>query len=153
MPYTIHVENMIDPRPLAVVRRRATIGQLPKVVPDACGVVWNALRAQQAKGAGRHIALYLDDQINLEVGVEMNGPFTPTGELIASSLPAGTVATTVHFGPYQQLPGAHRAIRDWCAAHGHTMAGPNWELYGHWVDAWNNDPSQIRTDVYYLLAP
>jgi hypothetical protein len=25
------------------------------------------------------------------------------------------------------------------------------EIKGHWQDAWNNDPSQIRTDVFYLL--
>ncbi|MDB5328046.1 MAG: Bacterial transcription activator, effector binding domain, partial [Phycisphaerales bacterium] len=35
--------------------------------------------------------------------------------------------------------------------HGHAMAGPNWELYGHWDQSWNDDPSKIRTDVYYLL--
>ena len=27
------------------------------------------------------------------------------------------------------------------------LAGPNWEVYGHWHD----DPSQLRTDVFYLL--
>jgi len=71
--------------------------------------------------------------------------------VIRSALPAGTVATAVHFGPYPQLPAVHRAIRAWCAANGHATAGPNWEIYGHWVDAWNNDPSQIRTDVFYLI--
>jgi hypothetical protein len=47
---------------------------------------------------------------------------------------------------------AHRAIRDWCASEGHAAAGPNWEVYGHWIDQWNRDPSKIRTDVYYLLS-
>jgi hypothetical protein len=59
----------------------------------------------------------------------------------------------VHFGLYNRLHEAHQAIRDWCATHGHSPAGPNWEIYGHWVDAWNSDPSQIRTDVFYLLTP
>ena len=36
-------------------------------------------------------------------------------------------------------------------AHGHTLAGPNWEIYGHWVDEWNRDPTKIRTEVFYLL--
>jgi hypothetical protein len=45
------------------------------------------------------------------------------------------------------------AIIGWCTAHGYTRAGPNWEIYGHWQDAWNADPSQICTDVYYLLKP
>jgi hypothetical protein len=32
------------------------------------------------------------------------------------------------------------------------LAGPNWEVYGHWQDEWNSDPSKIRTDVFYLLV-
>jgi effector-binding domain-containing protein len=74
-----------------------------------------------------------------------------SGELVSSQLPAGNVATTTHFGPYQLLGNAHAAIVDRCHADGHTMAGLNWELYGHWIDEWNHDPAKIRTDVYYLL--
>jgi hypothetical protein len=153
MEYDIHLETFTDSRPLAVVRRRASAQQLSRVVPDACGLVWNVLRAQQVRGAGRHVALYLDAQINLEVGVEMDAPFAGAGEVVGSALPAGPVATTVHFGPYNRLGAAHHAIRDWCANHGHALAGPNWEIYGHWVDAWNSDPGKIRTDVFYLLTP
>ena len=151
MKYDVKLETAMAPRPLAVVRRRATVQQLPKVVPDACGLVWGVIRAQHVKGAGRHVALYLGDQINLEVGVELETPWPGHGDVVASALPAGTVATTVHFGPYQRLHEAHQAIRDWCANHGYPLAGPNWDIYGHWLDAWNNDPSQIRTDVFYLL--
>ena len=63
----------------------------------------------------------------------------------------GRVATAVHMGPYQNLHFAHVAIRDWCAKHGHALAGPNWEIYGHWDESWNKDPARIRTDVFYLL--
>jgi effector-binding domain-containing protein len=71
--------------------------------------------------------------------------------VVGSVTPAGEVATVAHFGPYGGLGDAHRAIRDWCAANHRTLAGPNWEVYGHWVPEWNDDPSKIRTDVYYLL--
>jgi effector-binding domain-containing protein len=97
------------------------------------------------------LALYLDDKVNLEVGVELETPFAGHGEVVGSELPAGRVATTVHMGPYGGLHAAHKAIRDWCAKHGHALAGVNWEIYGHWEDAWNKDPSRIRTDVFYLL--
>lgn len=151
MQYDIHLERINASRPTAVVRRRASVGDLPKVVPDACGLVWRTLRAEGVKGAGRHVALYLDEVIDLEVGVELHGPYTGHGEVVASTLPSGTVATVTHFGPYNRLADAHHAIRDWCSKQGHTLAGTNWEIYGHWEDAWNNDPSKIRTDVHYLL--
>lgn len=151
MSYMIRIEQHAG-QPLAVVRRRASLQQLPKVIPEACGVVWGAMKSQPAARAGRHVAVFWDDQINLEVGVEVAGPFVPAGDVVASATPAGRVATTTHFGPYPKLAEAHHAIRSWCEQNGEALAGPNWEVYGHWQHAWNQDPSQIRTDVYYLLA-
>jgi len=150
MDYDIRLEQL-GSRPLAVVRRRASFAELSKVVPDCCGLVWSVLRAHKIPGAGRHVALYWDGEVNLEVGVELDAPFSGVGEVISSVTPAGRVATTVHFGPYRRLHEAHQAIRDWCANHGHALAGPDWEIYGHWKDEWNRDPSKIRTDVFYLL--
>jgi effector-binding domain-containing protein len=151
MSYDVRVEQ-VGSRPLAVVRRRAKGHELAKVVPEACGTVWSALRAQQVKGAGRHVALYWDDQINMEVGVEMDEPFAGHGEVIGSSTPSGTVATTVHMGPYGRLHEAHEAILQYCANHGYALAGPSWEVYGHWTADCDRDPNQIRTDISYLLT-
>ena len=152
MTYPIRIEQFPG-RPLAVVRRQATKQQLSTVIPQACGTVWNVDRAQQIKGTGRHVAVYLDQVFNLEVGVELDTPFAGHGEVIASSLPSGEVAATTHFGPYQRLGEAHEAIQQWCAAHHREAILPCWEIYGHWIDEWNRDPSRIRTDVYYLLKP
>jgi effector-binding domain-containing protein len=146
----IHVLSL-PAQPLAVVRRRAARPDLPTLIPQACSQVWNALRAKNVTGAGRHVTVYLDDLVNLEVGVELDAPIAGDGEVVPSATPAGRVATTTHLGPYPHLHRAHAAIRQWCAAQGHALAGPCWEIYGHWLDAWNQDPSQVRTDVYYLL--
>ena len=157
MDYDIQIETISTPRRTAVVRRQAALADLPKVVPDGCGIVWNVIRPLRdsgaIKGVGRNLALYLDDAINLEVGIELKQPLDqPRGEVIGSTLPTGTVATALHLGPYQQLKDAHAAIRAWCAKRGHALDGRNWEIYGHWREEWNADPSRIRTDVYYLLS-
>lgn len=149
--YNIRLEQHTG-HPLAVVRRCARLQDLAKVVPDACGRVWGVIRAQQIPGAGRHVAVYLDDQINLEVGVEMGAPFAGYGEVVGSATPSGPVATTTHYGPYRFLHEAHEAIRRWCGDNNYRLAGPNWEVYGHWSDEWNSDPTKIRTDVFYLLV-
>ena len=151
MEYDVRLQH-VSSRPLAVVRRRASSQELAKVVPDACGTVWTVVRAQKIVGAGRHVALYWDCAINLEVGVELDAPFAGYGEVVGSAIPAGAVATAVHFGPYGRLFKAHQAIRRWCADNGYTEAGPNWEIYGHWIDEWNNDPTKIRTEFFYLLT-
>jgi effector-binding domain-containing protein len=67
---------------------------------------------------------------------------------MASALPAGQIAATLHRGPYAGLASAHQAVLDWCAAHGHRPAGPRWEVYG----PHRNDPAELRTEVYYLLS-
>jgi len=143
--------QQLDSVPLAVVRRRASPSELSRVVPECCGLVWKVVRAQQAQ-AGRHVAIYWDGCIRLEVGVELLGPFAEQGEVVRSATPAGAVASATYFGPYNGLGAAHEAVVRWCGANNHSLAGPSWEIYGHWRDEWNTDPSQIRTDVYYQLA-
>ena len=149
-PYSVQIQRCPG-APVAVVRRQVRAADLSRVVPECCGLVWNVVRAQQVP-AGRHVAIYWDDGIRLEVGVELHGPFVDRDEVVRSSLPAGTAAWTTHFGPYGALGAAHDAVRGWCDANGHRIAGPKWEIYGHWQAAWNADPSRIRTDVYYLLS-
>lgn len=141
----------VDSIPLAVIRGSASASELPRVVPDWCGRVWNELRSQQLRG-GRNVALYWDSAIRLEVGVEMPGEFAQ-GAVVRSATPAGTVASVTHLGPYARLGTAHAAIREWCGKHHHRLSGPNWEIYGHWQSEWDARPSEIRTDVFYLLAP
>jgi effector-binding domain-containing protein len=140
----------LDSIPLGVIRRRVSRAELSRVVPECCGLVWNVARAQHAK-AGRHVAVYWDGTIRLEVGVELEGPFVEQGGVVRSATPAGLVASTTHFGPYGGLGAAHLAVREWCEVHGHRLAGPNWEIYGHWLPEWNDAPSEIRTDVYYQV--
>ncbi len=137
--------------PLAVVRRTVRRAELSAAVREGCGLVWTFARERNLPG-GRHVAVYWDGSIRLEVGVELTAPFEEGNGVVRSATPAGLTASVTHFGPYGQLGAAHAAIRSWCAAHSHHLAGPNWEIYGHWQNEWNTDPSQIRTDVYYEVA-
>ena len=133
--------------PVAIVRRRARPEELSRVVPAACGTVWNFVRASGFKRAGRNVAIYLDGAINLEAGVEVEPPFEGDGEVVLSATPEGIVAHATHIGSYANLGRAHEAIREWSRATGRSFAGPNWEIYGHWTD----DVTKLRTDVYYLV--
>src|SRR5438105_12654152 len=106
--------------PVAVVRRQARASELSKVVPELCGVVWSSIRSRGFKG-GRHVAIYWDGAIRLEVGVEMIEPIPDDGDVVRSATPAGRTASVAHLGPYQQLGAAHKAIVDWCAAHNQKL--------------------------------
>ena len=153
MRYTVRVER-VGGGAIAVVRRRVAKAEMPRVVPEACGLVWKAVKAAGVTDAGRHVSVYRaapEGLLDVEIGVEVGSAFPGWGEVVASELPAGEAATVTHLGPYQKLGEANQAINDWCGAQGRVKAGPSWEIYGHWVEEWNHDPSKIRTDVYYLL--
>ena len=152
MSYAVQFHPQLESIPLAVVRRQAKQSELSRLVPECCGLVWNVVRGQKTK-AGRHVAVYWDGTIRLEVGVELHSPFVEDGDVVHSATPAGAVASVTHLGPYGGLGAAHDAIDQWCTANNRRKAGPSWEIYGHWQDEWNADPSKIRTDIYYLLSP
>jgi effector-binding domain-containing protein len=149
MHYRIELTDS-TPITTAVIRGRVPAKELSRFVPAACGEVWSFVRSARLPRPGRHVALYLADG-SVEVGAEVSGPFAGNERIHCSKLPAGRVATTVHFGPYQSLSDAHHATREWCASHGHQFSGISWEIYGHWEESWNTDPSKIRTDLFYLL--
>jgi effector-binding domain-containing protein len=149
MGYEIQLADS-KPTTTAVIRSRVPAQELAQFVPAACGEVWSFIRSAGLRRPGRHVALYLNDGF-VEVGAEVSGPFTGNERVHCSQLPGGIVATTVHFGPYGNLGDAHTAVREWCAGHGRRSSGISWEIYGHWEDSWNRDPSKIRTDVFHLL--
>src|SRR5207248_10616581 len=92
--------------------------------------VWACLRAGGVERGCRNVMLYLDDVPHVEVGVELTQPCPLTGRVVASSLPAGTVAKAVHWGTYDGLGGAHDAVKRWIRDRDLPRGGPGREVYG-----------------------
>jgi effector-binding domain-containing protein len=135
-------------RPTAVVAATTTWQEFPKLWKELSNEVWACLRAGGVDRGCPNVMLFRDDVPNVEVGVELRRPCALTGRVVASALPAGQVAVTVHHGPYTGLASAHRAVLAWCAAHGRQPAGPRWEIYG----PHREDPAELTTEIYYLLS-
>ena len=75
--------------------------------------------------------------MNLEVGAELPGSFVEHGEVVRSATPAGLVACATHFGRYNQLGAAHDAYGSGAKRDNQKLAGPSWEIYGHWQSEWD----------------
>jgi effector-binding domain-containing protein len=147
MSYQVTVSDGVA-RPTAVVPATTTWQEFPTLWRDLLGEVWTCLHAGGVDRGCRNVMLYWDDVPHVEVGVELRVPCPLTGRVVASALPAGQVAMTVHRGMYAGLAMAHRAMLDWCAAQGRRPVGPRWEVYGPHSD----DPAAVWTEVYYLLT-
>jgi effector-binding domain-containing protein len=146
MDYEVTVSD-VAARPTAVVAATTTWPQFATLWGQLLGEEWDCLHAGGIYRGCRNIMLYLDDQPSVEVGVLLDQPCPLTGRVVASALPAGTAATTVHRGPFGEVGAAHDAVVRWCGAHGRRPTGTRWEVYG----AHNDDPAQQWTEVYWLL--
>jgi effector-binding domain-containing protein len=143
----------VDARPTAVIAQTTTWKEFPNVWGPLLDQVYRFVRSRSdlATGEGaeqwQNVMFYKDDRPDVEVGVLVKGSFQAEGPVIASELPAGEVATATHRGDYARLGVTHDTVRDQVAAHGRELAGPRWEIYGHW----RADPSELETEVFWPL--
>lgn len=142
------ITRTVAARPTLVVAARTTWSEFPTVWPPMLDEVWGCLRSAGVTGGCPNVMLYRDDLPHIEIGVLTADPIPLTGRAVRSVLPAGTIASTRHRGPYAGLGEAHDAVRRWCGDRGHRLAGPRWEIYGPHRD----DPAEPTVEVCYLLA-
>jgi len=147
MKHAVTVRN-VEVRPTAVVAATTTWREFPALWKPMLDEVWACLRAADIHRGCRNVMLYLDDTPSVEVGVELTRPCPLTGNVVSSTLPAGRVAMTVHYGSYAELGAAHDAVISWCVKENLPRTGVRWEVYGP-HDA---DPAKVWTEVYHQLA-
>jgi effector-binding domain-containing protein len=143
----------VEPTPTAVVAAAVTWAEFPKLWGPMLDQVWSFLRGGAPEGLykqGHNIMLYKDEVPNVEIGVQVSGPFEPVGQVVSSTLPGGLVATATHTGSIADIGYTHQAVRDWSEANGYQLACPSWEIYG------DPDPSTGDFDVevfWSLVTP
>jgi effector-binding domain-containing protein len=143
----------VDPRPTAVVAQTTSWDEFPTLWSQLLDEVYNVVRGggnlahESQADSWQNVMLYKDDTPSVEVGVLTVGPFEAQDRVVASQLPGGTAAMAIHRGDYAGLSAAHAAVLDYVKAHGLGLAGPRWEVYGHW----RADPAELETEIYYLL--
>ena len=148
MSHEVRIEQA-RPRTLAAISSTTTPSGLGGDIVRLLNEVWPVLR-QQGVRTDHNVVVYRGGSggtLTVDVGVEVLSSFEDRGEVGHILTPTGEVATTAHFGEYSDMGHAYSALERWCADHGRTPAGVNWEVYGDWED----DPAKRRTDVYFLL--
>lgn len=140
MAYEVQIRE-VEAQPIAVVRGSTSRANLTKTIGTLFGTFYKDFKSSGEFNIINYSGNCTPAQMDIECGV-----ITPHNA--NSQTPAGQVATTTYYGPYDQMAPAHAAIHEWCKANGRKLAGPSWEVYGHWSD----DPTKLRTDIFYLLA-
>ena len=142
----------VSPRTIAAVHARLAPSRIPLEFKRYLDQVY-AARAGGLQLDGQNVFVYRDASdepglVDVEFGVGAAAPVIAVGDVRAVEVPAGEVATTTHRGVYTGLGAAHEAVLAWCRENSRSLAGPRWEVYGHWREG-----ELPVTDVCYLLLP
>lgn len=73
---------------------------------------------------------------DIEICVPVGSALPDGDEVYTRELQGGTMATTMHRGPYQEIAPAYHTVIAWISDHGHEIAGPPREVY-------LNDPQTV----------
>ena len=141
----VRTEHVL-PRPLAVAGAVTAPARLGSDIRRLLDLVWPVIREQKVR-TGLNVVVYHGTPMTIEAGVEILGDFNETEFVRRSATPGGEAAATTHWGDYSEMRPAYKALEDWSKSSGRAFAGVSWEVYGHWSD----DPSQRRTDIFFLL--
>jgi effector-binding domain-containing protein len=89
--------------------------------------------------AGPAYAAYFNmdmQDLDVEIGFPVSRVLSGKGEIIASEIPGGRLATCLYTGVYSEIGPAYEELTQWIAKEGCETAGVSYEFY-------LNDPAQI----------
>lgn len=112
MDYECKIEDRAA-QPTVAIRTRTPAAKLPEVMGPAYGQIMAYLGSQGAFPAGPPYSGYYNmdmDDLDVEIGMPVAQPLAGQGNVQASKIPAGRVASTVHTGPYDEFGNAYNAL-------------------------------------------
>jgi len=158
VPYTVS-KREIAAQPVLITSRRVKRSEIAATIAESLGRIFTHAQQHGIALTGLPFTRYTDmgpGLITLEPGMRIaSGSVTPAShdgsEVVVETLPGGSVATTLHSGPYEGLPDAYAAIQQWVEAEGLTAAGPPWEAYVN-DPSEHADPAEWKTEVFWPLV-
>lgn len=136
----------------AVATLRSTIpsyadeGLLWQRLVAALGPAGAVPAAEPTAGATFHDEGYQEQDVDVEVWMEVAGPFEGHDDLRFRELPAREVAAATMTGPYEQVGAVTAALGDWIAEHDLELDGPMFDIY-RVGPAQETDPARWVTEV------
>jgi effector-binding domain-containing protein len=121
-------------------------------IPLAFGILYSWVSSRGLEPVGMPLAVYLNDPQNVPESEAMWEVWAPVAGDLAEEgpdakgfgirkLPAMTVASVIHRGPYDTVAPTYEVLGTWVAEQGYIIAGPPREAY-------LNDPSTATPEDY-----
>lgn len=136
----------LQAQPSGVVRGHAAHEGISDFLGGAFGEVIAALDEQGLHPTGAPFGSYVpaeDGGWDIEAGFPSSDVVKPSGRVVASELPGGRAARTLHVGSYAAVGAAYEAAMSWLTEEGYVMVGAPWECY---LDG--PEVAEPRTEVF-----
>ena len=100
------------------------------------------------------VAIWHDDEyktsdIDVEAAVYLKQPIPEGGRVKVYQLPAASMASVIHKGPYNRLSQAYEALGRWIEANGYKIVGPNREVYLYCTQPVRQDDDSYVTEIQF----
>ncbi|MDH4118080.1 MAG: MerR family transcriptional regulator [Acidimicrobiia bacterium] len=143
MPYEVTVKQVTE-QPVLATRKHTSVKTIGDDLQAAFGALVAAMGSTGAEMAGAPFVIYhdvIDEDTDgdIEVCTPVASAAELEGDVYAATIPGGSVAFTVHRGPYQEIAPAYHTVTGWIQDHGHQFAGPPREIY-------LNDPTLVAPE-------
>lgn len=153
MPYEIE-EKTIEAQPIVSIRTQCRVAEVGPILKEILPEVFVYLDERGAKPCGPPFTRYHSfdgTNCDIEAGFPVAESQEGEGRVKSGELPGGRVVSTVHIGPYEDLPKAHDALDEWLREHGKKSRGPQWESYK--TDPGQEpDPHKRQTELIWPIA-
>ncbi len=154
MPYEVRVKE-VPAQHVAMLRRHSSIATIGNDISEAFATLGQAVGTSGVPMAGPPFLVMFDvideeSDGDIALAFPVAAPFTGAGDVTGEDLPAMTVASTVHRGPYDELGPAYHTLQGWIQEHGHEVAGPPREIYLTSPQG-TPDPADYLTEVQFPI--
>ena len=141
----------VEARPILGIRASTTMDKIGEVMGPLFGEVYAFIQQSGQEPVGMPFARYYSmdgHTVELECGMPVASPIEGAGRVTAGELPAATVVTVTHVGPYDALPRTWSSLTEWMGSQGLQPAGAPWEVYVTDPGA-EPDSSKWRTEIFF----
>jgi effector-binding domain-containing protein len=156
--------EVYNEKPYVAIRSKVNMYDIPAVLPPLIPEVLAWVAKNNATPNGPAFFLYRSmnkhNEIDIEVGVPVEGRLTGDGRIVEGALPAGKYATIKYIGDYQYIKEAHIALESWIAKNGlkeKQVITPDGVLWGARIESYITDPQEEtnpekwETNIVFLL--
>ncbi len=147
MPYEVTVRE-VPAQHVAVLRKHTSLATIGTAIMEGFAQLGETVGRAGVPMAGPPFLIMpdvIDEETegDIEVAFPLAVPFAGAGQVVGQEMPAMTVASTMHRGPYDEVGPAYHTLTGWIQEHGHEIAGPSREIY-------LTDPSETRDPADYV---